>query len=72
MVPAPSFPAPVHPAAGTPLPAGLASCTGLYVAVRGIGGTGARAHVHIADSVPAASLMKCRFRRSVGMWSGMQ
>jgi hypothetical protein len=39
----------------------------LYVAVRGIGGTGARAHVHIADSVPAVSLVKCRFRRSVGM-----
>jgi hypothetical protein len=51
VVPASSFPAPVHPVAGTLLPAGLANCTGLYVAVRGIGGTGARAHVHIDDSV---------------------
>src|SRR5271165_2445139 len=33
------------------LPAGLGSCTGLYVAVRGIGGEGADAHVHMADSV---------------------
>ena len=32
------------------LPAGLGSCTGLYVAVRGIGGEGP-AHVHMADSV---------------------
>ena len=37
---------------------------GLYVAVRGISGTGARPHVHIADSVPAVSLVRCYFRRS--------
>jgi hypothetical protein len=30
-------------------PAGLGSCTGLYVAVRRIGGGGAGAHVHIDD-----------------------
>ena len=47
---------------------GFGSCTGLYVAVRGIGGTGARAHVHIADSVPAVGVMKCRFRRSGAIW----
>jgi hypothetical protein len=47
VVPASSVPAPGHPAAGSPLPAGSGSCTGLYVAVRGIGGTGARARVHI-------------------------
>jgi len=41
VVPASSFTAPVHSAAVTLLPAGLASCTGLYVAVRGTGGTGA-------------------------------
>ncbi len=39
----------VVPGAGALLPAGLGRCTGLYVAVRGIGGTGARAHVHIDD-----------------------
>jgi len=59
---------PVNPVTDVLLPAVSGSCTGLYVAVRGIGGTGASAHVHIADSVPAASLVKCRFRRSAGMW----
>ena len=59
---------PVNPVTDVLLPAVSGSCTGLYVAVRGIGGTGARAHVHMADSVPAASLVKCRFRRSAGMW----
>ena len=41
-----------------------ASCTGLYVAVRRIGGTDGPAHVHIADSVPAEGIMRDRFRRS--------
>ena len=36
------------------------------MAVRGIGGTGARAHVHLADSVPAVSLVKCRFLQCSG------
>ena len=38
------------------LPARLGSCTGLYVAVRGIGGGGAGAHVHMADSVAGTSI----------------
>ena len=37
---------------------------GLYVAVRGIGDAGARAHVHIADSAPGASVIQRRLRRS--------
>ena len=40
------------------LPAGLGSCTGLYVAVRGIGGGGAGAHVHMADSVAGTSIIE--------------
>jgi len=51
---------------------GFGELYGLYVAVRRIGGTGARAHVHIADGVPAVGLVKCRFRRSEGMWRGRQ
>ena len=50
------------------LPAGLGSCTGLYVAVRGIGGEGAGAHVHMADSVAGTSIIERRLCRSEGMW----
>jgi len=50
------------------LPAGLGSCTGLYVAVRGIGGGGAGAHVHIADSVAGTSIIQRRLCRSGDMW----
>ena len=49
------------------LPAGLVAlwlCTCLYVAVRRIGGADDPVHVHIADSVPAVSVRKCRSRRS--------
>ena len=49
------------------LPAGLGSCTGLYVAVRGIGGEGAGAHVHMADSAETNIIERC-LRRSEGMW----
>ena len=38
--------------AGVLLPAGLGSCTGLYVAVRGIGGEGADAHVIWRTALP--------------------
>ncbi len=49
------------------LPAGLGSCTGLYVAVRGIGGGGAGAHVHIDDSVRAEGAVRgtCGCRKRV-------
>ena len=57
---------PVNPVTDVLLPAVSGSCTGLYVAVRGVGCGGASAYVHIADSVPAVSCVKCRFRRSVG------
>ena len=67
MVPASLFPVPVNPAAEVLLPAGLGS-TGLYVAVQRIGATDGLAHVHIAYSAPAVSLMKRRFRRSGTMW----
>ena len=50
------------------LPAVLGSCTGLYVAVRRIGGADGPAHVHIADSVAAGGIMRGRFRRSVTVW----
>ncbi len=50
------------------LPAGLGSCTGLYVAVRRIGGADGPAHVHIADSVAAGGIMRGRFRRSGVIW----
>lgn len=60
----PSLPVPVSPVAGVLLPAVLSSCTSLYVAVRGIGGTGVRAHVHIVDSAPVASINKCHFPSS--------
>ena len=42
-------PGPVHPAAGALLPAGLGSCTGLYVAVRRIRRAEGLARVHIDD-----------------------
>ena len=48
--PALQFPVLVNPA-DVLLPAGLGSCTGLYVGARGVDGEGADAHVHIADSV---------------------
>jgi len=50
------------------LPAGLGSCTGLYVAVRGIGGGGADAHVHMADSVAGTNIIERCLCRSEGMW----
>ncbi len=50
------------------LPAGLGSCTGLYVAVRGIGGEGADAHVHMADSVAGTNIIERCLCRSEGMW----
>ncbi len=50
------------------LPAVLGSCTGLYVAVRRIGGADGPAHVHIADSVAAGGIMRGRFRRSGVIW----
>ena len=50
------------------LPAGLGSCTGLYVAVRGIGGEGASAHVHMADSVAGTNIIERCLCRSEGMW----
>jgi hypothetical protein len=55
VVPASSFPAPAHPAAGALLPAGLGSCTGLYVAVRRIRGAEGLARVQIADRVPGGA-----------------
>src|SRR5579859_7096822 len=54
------------------LPAGLGSCTGLYVAVRGIGGEGAGSHVHMADSVAGTNLMEWCLCRSEGMWRRSQ
>jgi len=68
VVPASLFPVPVNPAAEVLLPAGLGRCTGLYVAVHRIGATDGLAHIHIAYSAPAVSLMKCRFRRSGTIW----
>ena len=50
------------------LPAGLGSCTGLYVVVRGIGGGGAGAHVHMADSVAGTNIIERCLCRSEGMW----
>ncbi len=50
------------------LPAVLANCTSLYVAVRGVGGGGAGAHVHMADSVAGTSIIERRLCRSGGMW----
>src|SRR5580704_6494751 len=43
-------------------------CTGLYVAVRRIGGADGPVHVHIADSAPATTIIQCRFRRSDAVW----
>jgi hypothetical protein len=43
-------------------------CGGLYVAVRGIGDAGARAHVHIDDSAPGVSIVQCRLRMSGAVW----
>jgi len=62
------FAAPVHSAIEGLLPAVLGSCTRLYVAVRGIGGAGARGRVHIVDSVVTANITQSRLRRSEGMW----
>jgi hypothetical protein len=50
------------------LPAVLGSCTGLYVAVRRIGGADGPARVHIADSDAAGGVMRGRFRRSEPVW----
>ena len=50
VAPPSSFPAPVHPAPRL-LPAALGSCTGLYVAVRRIGGADDPVHAHITGSV---------------------
>ena len=49
------------------LPAVLGNCTGLYVAVRRIGGAEGPAHVHIADSVAAGGIIRGCFRRSEPM-----
>jgi len=51
-----SIPVPVNPVADA-LPAVLGSCTGLYAAVRRIGGAGAGAHVHIVDRASAVRLV---------------
>ena len=68
-VPALSFPVLVNLiCAEVLLPAGLGSCTGLYVAVRGIGGGGAGAHVHIADSVAGTNILERCLCRSETMW----
>ena len=50
------------------MPAGLGSCTGLYVAVREIDGDGPGAHVHMADSVAGINLIERRSCRSEGIW----
>jgi hypothetical protein len=50
------------------VPAGLGSCTGLYVVVRRIGGEGAGAHVHMADSVAGTNIIERCLCRSGGMW----
>lgn len=63
-----SFPAEGNPAAEVLLPAVLGSCTGLYVAVRGIGGVDGPAHVHMVDSVVAAGITRSCLRRSGGVW----
>jgi hypothetical protein len=67
-VPALSFPGIGGSGAEVLLPAGLGSCTGLYVAVRGIGGGGAGAHVHMADSVAGTNIIQRRLCRSGAMW----
>jgi hypothetical protein len=67
-VPALSFPGIGGSGAEVLLPAGLGSCTGLYVAVRGIGGEGAGAHVHMADSVAGTYIIERCLCRSEGMW----
>jgi hypothetical protein len=44
----------------------LGSCTGLYVAVRGIGGEGADAHVHMADSGAGINIIeRCLCRSGI-------
>ena len=50
------------------LPAVSEGCTGLYVAVRRIGGADGPAHVHIADSVVAVDVTQARLGRSDGVW----
>jgi len=62
------FAAPVHSAIEGLLPAVLGSCMRLYVAVRGIGGAGARGHVHIADSVAVTDITQLGLRSSDVMW----
>jgi hypothetical protein len=47
---------------------GFGTCTGLYVAVRAIGGVDGPAHVHIVDSVAGLGVMRGRFRRSEPIW----
>lgn len=63
-----SFPAEGNPAPEVLLPAVFGGCTGLYVAVRRIGGAEGPAHVHITDNVAAGGVMGGYFRRSEGMW----
>jgi hypothetical protein len=58
------FPGPRESGAEMLLPAGLGSCTCLYVAVRGIGGGGAGAHVRMVDSVAGTSIIERRLCRS--------
>jgi hypothetical protein len=67
-VPALSFPGIGGSGAEVLLPAGLGGCTGLYVAVRGIGGEGAGAHVHMADSVAGTYIIERCLCRSEGVW----
>src|SRR5271157_4724011 len=47
---------------------GFGSCTGLYMAVRRIGGEECPAYVHMVYRVLAARVMKRRFRRSGVVW----
>jgi hypothetical protein len=45
-----------NPLLETLLPAVSEGCTGLYAAVRGIGGAGGPAYVHMVDSVVVAGI----------------
>lgn len=57
-----------EPGAGGASACGLEGCTGLYMAVRRIGGAEGPAYVHIVDSVAAGGITRSRFRRSGPVW----
>ena len=57
-----------EPGVGGASACGFGSCTGLYAAVRGIGGAYGPGHVHMVDRVVAAGITRPCLHRSGGVW----